>query len=376
MRVGLLLLAVGRRAGGPETYEVELVRALARLDRDNQFFIYTTEDGADEAIGVHQSNVHYRRIAPRNRWLALSFGLRLQMRHDHIDLLHCTYAPPLFASRHVFTMHCVSNLRHPEFYGRFKAARLNALQRRGLQTATEVLCVSGFVRAELAAHYHLPPDRSCVVYNGVDPLFNSTPQPGAMRYLHERYGIRKPYVLYVGKLQSRKNIPRLIAAYNIFRKREGTDLQLVLAGRRTEDAGLDAALRNSPYAADILELGYIAPPGPNGRSDLPTLYRSARLFAFPSLFEGFGFPIVESMACGTPVLTSATTSLPEIAHDAAQLVDPYSVEEIADGMVRLHCCEELRTGLIQKGLVRSSHFTWDLCARSTLAAYQRACSAS
>jgi alpha-1,3-rhamnosyl/mannosyltransferase len=376
MRVALLLLAAGRKAGGPETYEVELLRHMAHLDRETQFFAYTTED-AEDAIAVRRTNVHYRRLKPKNRWLSLSFGIHRQMREDKIDMLHCTYAPPPFASDYIFTMHCVSNLYFPEYYGRFKALRLNLLQLLGMSRAREILCVSIFVQDELAKTYKVSRRRMSVVYNGVDKVFQPFRVKGLQCLLKQRFDISKPYILYVGKLQSRKNLVRLIEAYNRFRDRcaaSGSQpLQLVLAGRRTdEDTAIGDAMHESPYTSDILEVGYVGSPSVEPGSDLPALYRGARMFVFPSLFEGFGFPPVEAMACGVPVLCSNTTSLPEVVGDAALLVDPLSADAIAGGMQRLHTDEDLRSALIERGFERARQFTWERCATETLAAYRRA----
>ncbi len=373
MRIGLLLLAAGRKAGGPETYEVQLVHALARLAPETDFFIYVTNEEARAAIGIEQSNLHYRLLRPENRWIALSWGIRRRMQQDAIQLLHCTYAPPLFGARYIFTMHCVSNLVHPGFYGRYKSARLNFLQLRGLRRAQEILCVSGFVRQQLSARFGVSAARSSVVHNGIDPAFSPSPDLGARLRLRDRYGIRKPYLLYVGKLQRRKNIARLVEAYTSFRNREGVDMHLVMAGRPTEtDQAANIAIQRSGFADDILQIGYVPPPTADSASLLPDLYRCAHMFVLPSLFEGFGLPVVESMACGTPVLCSNDTSLPEIAADAALLVNPLSVQEISAGMSQLHHSAELRALLVRRGLERARCFTWDQCARQTLASYRRA----
>lgn len=294
-----------------------------------------------------------------------------------MDVVHCTFAPPPFASEYLFTMHCVSNLEHPEYYGRSKGFRLNLLQYRALKKAKEILCVSSFVRYELSANYGVPRDRTCVIYNGVDPKFRPPSDGQSFELLRTKYGITKPYILYVGKLQSRKNIVRLIRAYSLFRRRSESDgrpadLQLVLAGKRTEaDAGIGDAMKESRYSADILEIGYVASPSTSPTSDLPLLYQGADMFAFLSLFEGFGIPLIEAMACGTPVLSSNFTSLPEVAGGAALLVDPLSVYDMATGMITLHNDQELRRKLRDSGLARARQFTWENCAMQTLNAYER-----
>jgi alpha-1,3-rhamnosyl/mannosyltransferase len=373
MKIGLLLLATGRQAGGPETYEAELVRSLAKIDQQNEYFVYCTEDAAPQVIGVKQENVNYRLIRPRNRWAGLLVGLHAQMWGDGVDVLHCTYAPPPFASDYVFTMHCVSNLVHPEFYGRSKVARLNALHKRGLGKAKRILCVSDYVRQQIIQNYGVEESRTSVVYNGVCQEWYRPGSSDADQSVLRKHGIDRPYILYVGKLQARKNILRLLKAYELFRNECSSDTLLVMAGRRTEtDVGIDEAIAASQYSNDIRHIGYLPPPSPGMSSDLPSLYRGARIFVLPSLFEGFGIPLIEAMAAGIPIVTSNITSLPEIAGDAALLFDPLSEESIAERLVTLERSPELRVELVKRGQKRAGLFTWDACARQTLEAYELA----
>jgi glycosyltransferase involved in cell wall biosynthesis len=367
MRIGVFVLMAGREAGGPETYEVELIRALAAMDRRNEYVVYCTTPAAIDAIGVTQDNVTYRLLRPAIRAISVSVTMPMLMVRDGIDFFHATFTPPpMFTKRLVFTMHCFSNFARPDFYNPIVAWRLNQLMKIALKRAAQILCVSGSVLDEVHRAFRVPRDRLSVVYNGVGSHFVHTPPEEARRAVKERFGIDYPYLLFVGKLQARKNVRRLIEGYAIYRRETGSDARLLLAGKRNQTGDdLDQTIARLGLQEHVVQAGYFKP------TDLPLLYSGARLFAFPSLFEGFGIPVIEAMACGTPVLTSTVTSLPEVAGDAAVLVDPTSVEAIAEGLVRIERSPDLRDGLIARGLSRAKQFTWQQCARSTLQAYER-----
>jgi glycosyltransferase involved in cell wall biosynthesis len=367
MRIGIFVLAAGRNAGGPETYEVQLVRALAALDAANEYFLYCTSRHAAEAIGALPANFTFRILKPALRAISVAVTLPRWMAADRIDLFHATYAPPPAPNRpFVFTMHCASNFAHPEFYPTLIRWRLNALQRVGLRRAGAILCVSDFVAGYLREVLGIPRERLATVYNGVAREFTPAPAEEARGRVREQFGIDSPYVLYSGKLQARKNVVRLIRAFARYRGETGSPAKLVLAGKKVETSeGIDEAIAGLGLAREVIPLGYVA------ASPLSHLYAAARMTVFPSLYEGFGIPVVEAMACGCPVVTSNVTSLPEVTGDAALLVNPESVEEIAEAMVRLDRNDALRAELIDRGLARVRRFTWENCARQTLEAYQR-----
>jgi glycosyltransferase involved in cell wall biosynthesis len=371
MRIGIFVLAAGRRAGGPETYEVQLIRALAGLDGSNEYFLYCTSAAAASALGSLRPNFAVRVLRPGLRALSVGVTLPRWMAADGVEFFHATYAPPPRPNRpFLFTMHCVSNFAHPEYYPTFIRWRLNALQRVGLRRAGSILCVSNFVAEYLRDVFHVAPERLATVYNGVGPEFSREPEQDARRRLAERFGIDYPYLLYVGKLQARKNVIGLIHAYARYRKETGAGARLVLAGKKVETSeGIDEAIRSLGLGSDVVQLGYVAPPSADARSPLPALYSAARMTVFPSFYEGFGIPVIEAMACGSPTIVSNVTSLPEVAGEAAVIVDPRSVEQMAEAMARLDGDSELRSRLVERGLERARLFTWERCARETLAAY-------
>ncbi len=373
MRIGIFVLAAGRQAGGPETYEVQLVRALGAIDAENEYFVYCTSVEAAAVFGALPPNFTVRVLRPALRALSVAATLPRWMAADGIDFFHCTYAAPPFPTRpFLFTMHCLSNFARPEFYPTFIRWRLNALQRVALRRARLVLCVSQFVADGLRDRFGIPAGRLDVVYNGVSPEFAPRPPEAAARHVAERWGIHSPYILYVGKLQARKNVAGLVRAFARFRAETGSEAKLVLAGKRVETSeSIGEAIAATGLRDHVIELGYLAPPSADPASLLPDLYAAARMTVFPSFHEGFGIPAVEAMACGCPLIASNVTSLPEIVGDAALLVDPGSVEEMAASMVRLERDAGWRATLVERGLRRARVFTWENCARRTLAAYRR-----
>ena len=367
MRIGVLVLMAGRDAGGPDTYEVEMLRALAQLDRVNEYVVYCTGDEAPRAIGVDQHNVRYRVLQPRSRAISLTATLPAQMLKDGVDFLHSTFTPPPFAVRpEVLTLHCLSSFVHPEFYSPLIAWRLNSLLRRGIQRAKCVLCVSHATANDVHERFGVDRERLAVAHNGVSARFQPVAPAEARQRIRGEMDIDAPYALFVGKLEPRKNVMRLLEAFALFRRDTGSETKLLLAGNRTAvTPAIDAQIARLGLQNIVIQPGYV-------RSELlASLYSGARMFLLPSLWEGFGIPIVEAMTCGTPVLTSNVTCLPEIAGDAAIIVNPESAASIAEGIARLDGSDDLRRSLTERGHERARLFTWDRSARTTLAVYQR-----
>jgi glycosyltransferase involved in cell wall biosynthesis len=365
MRVGFLPLAAGRQAGGPETYEVQLIRALARLDHVHEYFLYCPDQATVDAIGVKQANFVYRILRPAFRPLSIALTLPVLLRKDSIDLFHATYVPPPFVGKKmVFTMHGMVNFLHPEFFPRLVLWRLNPLMKIGLRRASLIFCVSNHVREQVHQLLGIPRSRLVVSYLGRGPEFTPIPLAQARAWLAERLKIDFPYFLYVGKSHPVKNLDRVIRAYAEYRRQVRCDIRLVLVGSRTSTTSERALIQALGLEDWVIQAPYLT------ASELPMLYSAAELFLFPSLFESFGLPVVEAMACGTAVLTSNVACLPEITDGAALLVDPYSVTQIAEGIHRLQSSPDLRATLIARGLSRVQAFSWDTCARIALAAYR------
>jgi glycosyltransferase involved in cell wall biosynthesis len=357
----------GRQAGGPETYEHGLLRSLVAVNGGNEYHVFCFSREAAASFGLKGSNVRYHILDKGPRWFSTMSALPYRMITSEIDLLHATLVPPLFSPKgYVFTMHCFSTFKHPEFYRPEHARRLNRLMIRGMGKARLILCVSNNVKELIAEEFRIPEDRLEVVYNGVSDAFQPMANDRARAKVETAYGIDRPYMLFTGQLKKRKNIGRILEAFARFRANGNNDFALVLAGRRDWSSGdLDTVIDRLGIRPWVHELGHL------DNAELPALYSAAEVSVFPSLWEGFGIPVIESMACGTPVITSNLSCLPEVAGGQAVLVDPYSVEEITDAMERTTQDSGLRERLIAGGLARAREFSWRETAKQTLRAYER-----
>jgi glycosyltransferase involved in cell wall biosynthesis len=365
MRIGIFLVMAGREAGGPETYEHGLVRSLAEIDQANEYHLFCLSGRAAQSFRISQENFSCQVLRPGIRWISIPFALPLAIRKSGVDFLHATFVPPPYCpTEYIFTVHGVDMFEHPEFYPRVVRWRLNHLIRTGLRNAKLVLCVSETVKDIIAERFKLSRERLVVTYNAVGSQFRPVERRELTSVLQRKYGVRRPYALYVGKLQACKNIIRILEAFHQFRHETNSDVQLVLAGHRTwTSSGISETIRRLQLTDHVIELGYVA------YDDLPVVYSGASMFVFPSLSEGFGMPVIEAMACGVPVVTSHVDALPEITGNAALLVDPYSTRDIAGAMHRIYTDDRLRTTLCERGLERARLFSWQRTAQQTLSAY-------
>lgn len=366
MKIGILILMAGRKAAGPETYEVELLRALAKIDKHNEYIIYCTGKESIEAVGVTQNNFSYHILQPGFRPLSIALTLPIRLIKDRVDFLHSTFTPPPWTSKpEVLTVHCLSSFAHPEFYSPLIAYRLNTLLWLGMRRAKRILCVSQTTADDISKRFGISKDKLMVTYNGASQIYFPVPREEACRKVSECFGIFGPFALFLGKIEPRKNVVRLIEAFAKFHHESQSETKLVLAGPMTTvTPEINELIIRLGIESSVIQLGYIS-------SDIKSsLYSASRMFLFPSLWEGFGIPLVEAMACGTPVLTSNVTCIPEIVGGAALIVDPNCIQSIADGIAQLDASDTFRNKFVSLGLERVKHFTWENAAKKTLMVYE------
>lgn len=264
----------------------------------------------------------------------------------------------------VVTVHDLSIVRHPEFHPRERVEFLSRELPKALSQAACVLTDSDFVRTELAEIYGLPASRSRTVYLGVDtnfvPVIRSEAEP-----VLQRLGLRhSSYLLSVATVEPRKNLFRLIRAFAALPASTRQAFPLVLAGARGwGESSLRAEIEPLVNSGEAVVLGYVQ------QTDLPSLYSGAAAFLYPSLYEGFGLPALEAMACGTAVIAAGTTSLPEVVGEAARLVDPLSIDSIRDAISSLLSDDAARASLARRGLAQAGRFSWARCVEQTVDAY-------
>ena len=309
-------------------------------------------------------------------WHRLNLPLPVELLIGAQDLFHATdfVLPPTFRStRTLLTVHDLSFVRDPDSATPGLRRYLNDVVPRSVAKAYHVLADSRATQDDLIELYGTPADKITVLYSGVDPRFTPEPGRGEEERIRRRYKLgHQPFILSLGTLQPRKNYGRLIAAFaRVADVSRWTDSRPV--NHNLVIVGKQGWLFDS-IKADVARLGVrtrVIFPGYADDQDLPALYRAADLFVFPSLYEGFGLPPLEALACGTPVITSNVSSLPEVVGDAGLTVDPTDIYILADAMGRMLQDTQLRQQMIERGLARASEFTWLRAARQLRQVYQQ-----
>ena len=296
------------------------------------------------------------------------FAFRLY--RDRLDLFHAThYVLPPLRSRAVVTIHDIIHLLYPQFLpNRAALVYARVMIRRALRRADRIITVSYNSKRDLVDYFGIVPSQVDVIYNGVSPEFRPDVPEAERERVARTYGLRRPYLLFLGGEKPHKNVQNVVRAFGEARRmRPDLPHVLVLAGPMPKNpARIDALIS----ALDLS--GAIARPGRIEDDDLPGLFAGADALLYPTLYEGFGLPVVEAMACGTPVLTSSTSALQEIAGGYAYLVDPLDVDAIARGILLLSTDAKVRADFVELGRKRALDFSWDKAAERTLEVYAEA----
>ncbi|MDE3087958.1 MAG: glycosyltransferase family 4 protein [Chloroflexota bacterium] len=377
MRIGIDYTAAVRERAGIGRYARELIRALARIDQTNAYVLFVPRDAHDDLLqydwppnfSIQRAPLSERTLAAL--WHRARVPLWVETFTGAVDLFYSPdfLLPPTRARRTMVTVHDLSYVRVPECFPAPLLRYLNSAVPRAVERADLILADAASTQRDLADVYRVPLDKIKVLYSGVDPRFRpavSEDAPARIRALTNG----KPYILTVGTIQPRKNYARLIEAFAKLianYRLQIADLQLVIAGgkgwmfdeifRTIERLGLRDRVMFTDYVPD---------------DDLPALYALAALLAFPSLYEGFGLPIAEAMACGTPVVSSNASSLPEVGGDAALYFDPRDVDAMADALHRVLTDDVLRADLRVRGFAQGKQFSWERAAGELLACFAAA----
>ncbi len=409
MHIAIDAHMVGERETGNETYIVNLARGLLRLtgrdpkgfswdalgrpnatqelpstqraqqrrfgDMPRFFFLATHPERLHAALPeLRQSaNAQAAALRPGNALLRIPFGLPWAAWRGSFDLLHVTYnAPPLSPCPTVVTIHDISFEHYPQFFSPRDRLILKTLVPLSARRAAHVLTVSQHAKREIVERYGLSPDKVTVTYEAAGEQFRPIGDPASLQAVRAKYAIPDgPFVLALGNLQPRKNIARLVEAFAAVSRNDISSRNvisyLVIAGKaQWRESEVHQAVQRAGLTGRVLFPGYV------DDADLPALYSAATVFVYPSLYEGFGLPPLEAMACGTPVISTNAASLPEVVGDAALLVEPTDTGALAQALHDVLTQPALVADLRQRGLRRAAQFSWDRCAAETLAVYAAA----
>jgi glycosyltransferase involved in cell wall biosynthesis len=370
VRIAIDYTAAIRQGAGIGRYTRELTKALLALDQENRYVLFSAGRSNNEpqwAPNVRRRSVPLSDHQLAIVWQRLRLPVPAELLTGPVDVFHSPdfVLPPLLRAASVVTIHDLSFMRLPHCSA---PALLDYLMRsvpRSARRADAILADSESTRRDVVELLGIHAEKVHVVYAGVDARF--APQPdGAVHEVKHRYGIPEPYILAVGTLQPRKNYPRLLEAFATMRNRSGLPHKLVIAGGRgwLYDE-IDATIARLELADTVVTPGFVRD------EDLPALYTGADLLVFPSLYEGFGLPALEAMACGTPVVASTAPALPEVCGDAAMLVAPTDVPALAEAIEQVLTDSALATRLAKLGYHRAKQFQWEDAAHSLLSVYRK-----
>jgi len=370
---------------GIARYTRSLVAALARLDRRNSYSLFYAARGLPRPTAETESADllfrNHRNLSPVEVpfsvrqmfavWQRLRVPLPVDLFTGRCDVVHSPdfVSPPHFGGADIITVHDLSFLVVPDCAEPKLASFLSKSVPGAVRRAKHIIAVSEQTKKDLVGLMGVDPGKVTVAYNGVEPEFHPVRDEQPKKEVLNRLGLPERFILHVGTLEPRKNTRRLVEAYGLLHSRgQASDIALVLAGRKgwlyepimAEAEGVNEA------GGRVIFLDFV------GDRDLALLYNAARVFAYPSVYEGFGLPAAEALACGTPTLVSRDGALQEVVGDAALTVDANSTEEIAERLEKLLCDAELRERLRRAGPSQVAKFTWDEAARIVLEVYRGA----
>lgn len=386
MKIGIDIRNIGRKRTGDEVVFLNLVRNLASIDSKNEYILLTDKRTEDElqiirdTLGIEgKENFRIITLPSENKFDWNIWFLPKFLRESDIDVYHTQYITPFFVPKRIKIIthiHDVSFCVFPQYIHWKDRMFLKMLIPLSLRRADKIIAVSEFTKNEIIAYYQVLTEKISVVYNAISADFeregevsSDISNQNTLDGLWKKYALPEKFVLYVGTLQPRKNIPALIRAFSLVAEKV-SDISLVLVGNRAGhnfDHEIDEAMDDSSFKDRVIFPGYVE------QGDLPKIMRAATVFCFPSLYEGFGVPLVEAMSQKTPIVASDIPCLREIGADAAVYVNTKDLAEFGDVLYNTITQSDIREKLTRAGVERAHFFSWNKSARQLLRIYESFC---
>jgi glycosyltransferase involved in cell wall biosynthesis len=380
MKIGIDIRAIGQQRTGDEYYTLNLVRSLLKIDNNNQYYLFTNTfrtDSIEKKIfsGMKNENAKIIPVMPKSKFFWTMFALPKVAKQLKLDILHVQYITPLWLSKKIkliTTVADVSFKAFPQFINKLDLFFLNIFIPFSLKKADRIIVVSKFTKKEIIKYYKVKTDKIKVIYNGggeKDFLSNKNLDRKAIL---KKNGVKKPYLFYIGTHQPRKDLPTLIKAFFQLKKEEVSfeDLKLVIGGKlkaHNYDSRIDEILikfkekaEYKKYLKDLIFTGYLED------EEKRVLFREAKVFVFPSLYEGFGLPLIEAMNFDTPVICSDIDCFKEIGADAVKFFKAGGSKDLKNKLNKILKNKKEIDILIKKGKTRRKAFSWDKTAQEFL----------
>ncbi len=373
MRIGIDVRPMVSEGTGVGSYALNLIKNIASLDSNNNYTLF--------------SNSFKDRISLESLHLPLNFKLKdywvpnrilrglwnyisyppIESFVGDVDIFHSPHSIPIPVrkAKLIVTIHDLYFLKYPDMVGRDVIEDHRRLSTNYLIKVRKIITVSDNSKKDIIELFDVNPEKITVIYEGVDDIFRVVNEDTSLENVRKKYRLPHEFILFIGTISPRKNPGGLIESISILRKRGLKDISLIMIGPEGFKAGEVLRLIYERNIEDsVRHIGYVP------YEDMPYIYNMASLLVYPSLYEGFGLPPLEAMACGVPVIASNISSIPEILGDAALLVDPYNPGEIADYIEKILNDESLRSSHIEKGLKKAASYSWEDTAKKVLKVYE------
>lgn len=372
MHIAIDARRISDRHAGMGVYTYNLLRALQKIDTNNRYTVYLNPlkrnkiDFKNANFSTYETTITIENHLVGEFWR--NFYLPHRLKSEETDVFHDPgYFLPVVSGgyKSVVTVHDLVVYTFPQTNSKKYFWYMRQMTKIGVQKADLIIAHSFHTKEDLIRILKVPEEKVRVVYSATNEFLKPVTDPAELAATREKFRIEGPYILCVNTIEPRKNLPRLLSAYHLLKTEMKLEHKLVVCGMfgwlygdvftTIRELGLEDSIVFTSYVKD---------------EDLPRLYSAAELFVFPSLYEGFGLPALEAMACGAPVITSSSSSLPEIVGEAAILVDPYSIEQLAEAMYNVLTDQKLRARMRRDGLARAQLFSWEKTASHTLSIYE------
>lgn len=378
MRIGIDIRNIGKQRTGDEVVFFNLVKNLAKIDDENEYLLFTDTNDSTvlqytvEKLGIeNKKNFKIISLKSSNKFIWNLRTLPDYLKKNPVDVYHTQYITPFFVPKNIKVIthiHDVSFLAYPEFIKKSDLFFLKILIPMSLRRTDKIIAVSEFTKEEIAKYYQIDPEKIEIVHNAVSEDFAKSDYSGNELFeIRKKYNLPEEYILYIGTLQPRKNIPVLIKAF-AKTKEKNQNIKLVIAGNKKAhnfDSRIDAEIKKLNLEKEVIFPGFV------DEEDKSTLFQLAKAFVFPSLYEGFGIPILEAFAFKAPVLASDIPVHREVAEKAALYFDAKNVDDFSEKLYNILVDEKLRKELTSLAAKRLEFFSWKKSAKQILEIYKK-----